>query len=99
MEQDLKRVLNLQKESIQRTVSSETLLSLLLAGKILTQDEVGDLQTVPTEQRIDFLFDKVQSKNTDTVKAFINLLETHQPQLVARSTRKTEHTRLIAECE
>lgn len=99
MEQDLKRVLNLQKESVQRTVSAETLLSLLLAGKILKQDEVGDFQTVPTEQRIDFLFDKVQSKNNDTVKAFISLLDTHQPQLLARSTRKTEHTRVIAECE
>ena len=92
MDQDLGKLLRLHLESIKASaVSSDKLLTLMLAGKIVKQDEVGEYHQVPAEERVDFLFDKVQKKNSEVVKAFINILEGHFPASPSRTVRKSEH--------
>jgi len=92
MDQDLGKLLQLHLESAKgSSVSPDTLLALLLTGRILRQDEVGDYQQLPAEDRMDFLFDKVQKKNSDAVKAFINILEGNLSPTTTRTVRKSEH--------
>ena len=92
MDQDLGKLLQLHLESAKgSSVSPDTLLALLLTGRILRQDEVGDYQQLPAEDRMDFLFDKVRKKNSDAVKAFINILEGNLSPTSTRTVRKSEH--------
>lgn len=94
MDQNLGKLLQLHLESIKRSaVSPEMLLSLLLAGKILKQDELAAYQQVPAEDRINFLFERVEKKNNDTVKAFIDMLEARFPTNQTHSVRKSEHSK------
>lgn len=91
MDLDLGQLLRVQNEGIKSSsVSSDTLLSLVLAGKILKQDEVAEYPQVPAEDRIDFLFEKVQKKNSETIKAFVNIIDARFPTSSTRTVRKSE---------
>ena len=92
MDQDLGKLLRLHLESVKgSSTSPDTLLSLLLTGKIIKQDEVGEYQKLPAEGRVDFLFDKIQKKGSDTVKAFISILEGNLSPNSTRNARRSEH--------
>ena len=91
MDQDLGKLLRLHLESVKGTSTSpDTLLSLLLTGKIIKQDEVAEYQQLPAEDRVDFLFDRVQKKGSDTVAAFINILEGNLSPNATRIRRKSD---------
>eukprot|EP00795_Rhopilema_esculentum_P008486 gene8486-14482_t len=94
MDQDSGKTSRLLQENIRRSISAETLLSLLLGEKILKQDEVADIQTVPIEGRVDFLFSKVQMKGNDAVKVLIDILNAKFPQSSGRTSRKLDQYKL-----
>ena len=92
MEENPAQLLAVNRSNIKSTLSADKLLSLLLAAKLLDQDEVVACQAMPTEIRADFLLDTIQGRNKDSLRSFLAVLAAHYPQLRSPNPRGTETT-------
>ncbi len=57
-----------------KTASADNLLSLLLSEKIVDQDEVVAFQSIPDENKFDFLLKILQDKKKDNSKFVSSVL-------------------------
>lgn len=82
MEEGYRKVLERHRAKFRCAVTVERLFSPLVASHVLSSEELFDIQSEHSSQRVDRLLDLVQRKDYETFKKLCVVLETTYPYML-----------------